>query len=578
MYEPARQGCFAGFSALTTTASSSHLYGYRVGEIPLPKPGPMKANITAHCRASPRDVVSKPMMTSLGCHIPFVPPVCDTTDPKTALVGASKRFLCDTSHGKPPHDLRRANTHRLRCFVRKWLKKNLTPLGSSLEFEEWLSSTNYSQKRRDELLRTWSDRGQWSEKLLLKDQSVTKVKSFVKLEHYVDYKHARSINSRSDLFKCLTGPVFKSIEKEVFALPYFIKKVPVSERPDLIRSYVVEGEYGFSSDYTAFEAHFTRDLMRAVEFELYSYMTKRLPCHSWFMDACHNVLASVNHCSYRDFSIDVEATRMSGEMCTSLGNGFTNLMIVLFLSEQLKNPVRCFVEGDDLLAFWKHTNMPDSSHFAGLGFDVKIETHDNPTEASFCGMVFDLHNPSVVTDPRYVLASFAWTKGKYANSSVNVKKQLLRAKSLSVKAQYPGCPILEKLADYGLRVTSGITVSDKIIAGWDTYKKDTLLHALNREQQLRHSRPISPESRSLVEKLYGIPVSLQLRIEEDLDELQVLAPLDFAYLDIVMPDNWGHCYFNYTGDKNWTRPPVLFDTHVDMVKPLFRKLPWFLQQ
>jgi len=372
--------------------------------------------------------------------------------------------------------------------------------------------------------------------------------------------------------------VFKSIEKEVFALSYFIKKVPVSERPALIRSYVVEGEYGFSSDYTAFEAHFTRDLMRAVEFELYSYMTKRLPCHSWFMDACHNVLAGKNHCSYRDFSIDVEATRMSGEMCTSLGNGFTNLMIVLFLSEQLDNPVRCFVEGDDLLAFWKHTNMPESRHFAGLGFDVKIETHDNPTEASFCGMVFDQHNPSVVTDPRYVLASFAWTKGKYAESNSTVKKQLLRAKSLSIKAQYPGCPVLEKLADYGLRVTSGVTISKRVLDGWDTYKKEQLLYALDREKSLRVSRPISGESRALVEKLYNFPVALQLKVERDLDELSALKPLDIAYLDMIIPDSWTHCYMNYVGDKTWTRPPVMFDTHVDMVKPLFSELPWFLQQ
>lgn len=557
---------------------SLDLYGYRCGEISLPKPGPIKDNARAKCSSTPRELKSRPMMTSLGCHIPFVPPVCDTTCPKTALVGAAKRFLCDTSHMKPPHNLRRAETMRLRNFVRWWLKRNLTPLSTedTLDFQTWLENTNYSFERKQSLKQTWESRDR-EEKLLLQHRATTKVKSFVKLEHYEEYKHARSINARSDMFKCLSGPIFKAIETKVFSINSFIKKVPCADRPDLIRNSVVEGEFGFASDYSAFEAHFTKDLMRAVEFELYSYMTRHLPEHEMFMMLCNNVLAGRNHCSYRDFSLDVDATRMSGEMCTSLGNGFTNLMVIEFLSKKLNNPVRCWVEGDDSLCFWKHANMPTTKDFSLLGFDVKIQTYDQPTQASFCGMVFDLHKPSVVTDPRYVLATFAWANGKYSDSKPSRKLELLRAKSLSVKAQYPGCPILEKLADYGLRVTSGISISQRYLDSLDSFKKDEMTSYVKRKD-FREIREIHTETRTLVENLYGIPIALQLSLENYLDSLNDIKPLEMNNLDMIMPTTWSHCFHEFTGQKNlWDRPPKLYDDFGSDYIGLFNKKPWFLE-
>ncbi len=67
--------------------------------------------------------------------------------------------------------------------------------------------------------------------------------------------------------------MFHRIEKALFQLDPFIKKIPVPERGKYIYSMLYEpGAKYYASDYTAFETHFTADLMDAVEFELYRYM------------------------------------------------------------------------------------------------------------------------------------------------------------------------------------------------------------------------------------------------------------------------------------------------------------------
>lgn len=67
--------------------------------------------------------------------------------------------------------------------------------------------------------------------------------------------------------------MFHRIEKALFQLEPFIKKIPVPERGKYIYDMLwEEGAVYYASDYTAFETHFTADLMDAVEFELYRYM------------------------------------------------------------------------------------------------------------------------------------------------------------------------------------------------------------------------------------------------------------------------------------------------------------------
>jgi hypothetical protein len=282
----------------------------------------------------------------------------------------------------------------------------------------------------------------------------------MKDETYPEYKHARAINSRSDEFKCASGPFFKCIEKTLFTLDWFIKKVPIADRPSYIKNRLERmGVSYFAADYTSFESLFTKKLMQTCEFVLYEHCVSEHPLGRAWLSLISEALLGRNVCSFKLFNVSVNATRMSGEMNTSLGNGFSNLMFLLFLcQENGMTDVLAVIEGDDSAASGCG-KWPSVEDFAKLGLVIKVDMSDSIEEMSFCGLVFDSDECLNVTDPREVLASFGWTSAGYKAMKQNKLKLLLRCKALSLAHQYPGCPIISSLAQYGLRVTRGYDIS-----------------------------------------------------------------------------------------------------------------------
>lgn len=479
---------------------------------------------------------------SLGCHVDgAAQPHPDPQDPETMHAGIAKRFLCETPRIDPKV------LASLREFVRKWLRSNLVPISpeEDLSVPTWLKQTNYPQFRREELLRVWEDT----------DEDVTrdpfrkhfKCKSFMKDETYPTWKHARGINSRSDAFKCAVGPIFKAIEHEVFKHPAFIKKVPIEQRPAYLKDLLYRGGATyFATDYTSFEGLFVAELMEAVEFELYDYMTSCHPCHDKFMFLCHNVLAGRNVCEYKYNTACVDATRMSGEMCTSLGNSFANLMIMLFICEEKGNSeTKGAVEGDDGL-FTTIGTPPTTGDFERLGLIIKLEVHQELSTASFCGIIFDENDLCNLTDPRKVLATFGWGSRKYAMAKASTLDSLLRCKALSFAHQYPGCPIVQSLARYGLRVTSSVISPNdarRINNMSDSWLRERYSRALENPVCFK---PIGFGSRMLVERLFRIPIDHQLKIEAYLDSLSVRTPLRCPYIDWCMAREWRDYWAEYS--------------------------------
>lgn len=501
-------------------------YGYRIGEVPLPKITPIKDKIKFSRIAEVDLEIRSPIAVSLGCHVlGFSAPGPDPCDPYTMAAGVCKRVAC-----KPPS----ANSQRMfrfREFVRTFVRKNFTPLApdSDLSIETWLESTDYPRWRKDELLKAWS------EVTDIWDTKYHTVKSFMKDETYFpDYKHARGIYARRDETKCFLGPVFKLIEKIVYNHPSFIKHVPVKDRPNYIMSMLHKhGSTYFATDYTAFESLFTRELMECCEFELYDYMTRDLPCHEEFMSFCNFVLAGINHIQFKFFWFSMLASRMSGEMCTSLGNGFTNLMVMLFLCIEVGSiDFVGVVEGDDGL-FRISGPAPTKSDFESLGLTIKLETHVDISTASFCGIIFDTIDRCNIADPRKVLLNFGWGSSKYASVSKNERLlELLKCKSLSLAHQYPGCPIIQSLAMYGLRVTAKVPVLNALRTACakgvlNSYQRSALLSAL---RDVVPYIEVGIGSRLLVEKLYGISVEGQFTYERYLNSLTKLQPLEPLHL------------------------------------------------
>ncbi len=486
---------------------------------------------------------------SLGPHlVGAAAPHVNPGHTATSALGGIYRFGREI----PPNDYPK-HSRNFRRFVRRWLKKNLVPFNSTddLSFETWIESTSYSLSRKNELKKKFYDLGfSWT----MKPSEIKKyfvVKSFVKDETYVDYKHSRSINSRDDVLKCIFGPIMQAIANYLMKTRReFIKYVPVHERPqyiiDLLHKLAVKFK---SSDYTSFEAHFNPDIMQDCEMQLFEHMLQHVDNGQRMIDFIRYAkYLNPNMCFFKDFLIKVTGKRMSGEMDTSLSNGFSNLMFLLYSAEVNAidpDTVLAVIEGDDALCVI-YGHIPDK-FYKDFGLSVKIEQHDNLEYASFCGLVFDLKDRAIVTDIFDAMATFGWTTQNYLNASDLTLKSILRCKALSMAYQYKHCPILSKFSYKMLQLTAGVDIT-KIMNNprfIDSYYLDILQQAIAYAKKNDLVPDVQYGTRNLVETLYNISIADQLKIEAQIDTIKDLRAFDCPLLLKHAPKSYGEYYDRY---------------------------------
>lgn len=496
----------------------------------LPDPTDVKESlkITVNNNEVKRAVVA----VSNGCHfVGGARPRIDPNDPLTKVAGAMKRV------GRQPPRRHKLALTKVDRFCRKWLKKNLVPLppDTDLSFETFIQNTPYPLSRKVELQGVNFEN---TDDPCSKDSAI--VKGFIKDESYAEYKHARWINSRSDIFKCHYGPWIKAIESEVYKHPAFIKHIPVSERADYILELLGEDGPYYETDYTAYETHFIGQVMRVLEFNLFHYMTQYVPGHSDFMRMNFKVVGGNNQIFSSNMKFSVQA-RMSGEMSTSLGNGFSNLMIMLLVAK-LKgcSDVKGVVEGDDGLFTLKGA-APEQADFAELGFMIKLDKYTHINDCSFCGIVFDDLDKLVVTDPVKVIMNFGWASAQYTHCSDKKLQALLRAKSMSFLAAYPGCPVVQSLALYGIRVTNHISAKylRKTVAKMkvSVYEREKMFQDMHPKP-----KPVGMRTRNLIADRYHITVEQQYAIETHFDRLNYICPIS---VEIPISDHCADYWDNY---------------------------------
>jgi hypothetical protein len=518
------------------------LYGYRVGEVNLPLlPEKKKGSIVDEARPELPTDIRQPVAVSAGIHCDYVCPHPDMHHTPTARSGAMKRVVI-----KPP-DASPDLLSEFKIFVKEFVEREFVPLSPDIDLsvETWLNGTNYPLWRREQLLK---------EALNLREIGDDRLdyicKSFIKDEFYNEFKHARTINSRSDRFKVAVGPIFKAIEKVVFSRPEFIKKVPVADRPEyILKKLYMEGGFYIATDYSSFEALFTPALMESCEFVLYEHMTKHLARGDWFMGVCREVLGGVNECHFKKFLVRVPGTRMSGEMCTSLGNGFSNLMIMMFVCHKLGKKCNGVVEGDDgLFVFdsWHETDL-----FLKLGLTIKLDVHHSLNTASFCGIIFDQNDKNNICDVRDVVSTMSWLNSRYSRSKKTKKLSLLRCKALSFAHQYPGCPVIQSMAHSILRLTSGMDVRHLLLSSAaNEYEREAFSSFLG--NPVPH-RPVGIGTRLLVEKLYKISVNQQLILENWFESQTEIRPIPEA-LVYNFPACWLQFGVGYKRDVLFKNP------------------------
>jgi len=257
-----------------------------------------------------------------------------------------------------------------------------------------------------------------------------------------------------------SGPAFKDIEAAVFADHHFVKHVPVVDRPALLAEMERVGREYYITDYTAFESHMTAPIMEAVECEVYQFFLQRFPMMA---DTICASLMGVNKCTYCcGLSISTKARRMSGDMCTSLGNGLTNLFIGMYIIEEVRkidsSLYQLKVEGDDGVIACPIGSNLSILDWKNAGFTIKLERVVKPgfgkKGVAFCGMnVVDGQN---VRELVPFLCKFGWTLHESGASPAR-RRQLLKAKAMSALAESPQCPIVAVIAHTALSTTGSIT-------------------------------------------------------------------------------------------------------------------------
>lgn len=343
---------------------------------------------------------------------------------------------------KPPTP-NHAILSRLRAFVHKWCRDNLKPLDRIKTFDEWIEETHYSQKRKQQLrlLR---------ERVTEEDVFRAKVKCFVKDEFYSKPKAPRMISSREDKAKVILGPIFSSMEDIIYALPPFVKGLTSQQRVEKIHNMFGDRPV-YVTDYSSFETHFHRKMMDVVEMQVYKRLLERYPNELRLV----RVIRGNNHLVSKYFTGTLEAVRMSGEMNTSMGNGISNYLFMLFAARELGVEVRnMIVEGDDGLVELDADLSEEL--FEKMGLEIKLAPA-RACEASFCGCVYDpvtLHN---FGHPLDLLAKIGWGDKQSSSYSARRRTELLVAKVYSAIAEFPGVPIVWKFCSLVLKNFRNIT-------------------------------------------------------------------------------------------------------------------------
>jgi hypothetical protein len=346
------------------------------------------------------------------------------------------------------------------------------------------------------------------------------VQTHTKLEFYPEPKFYRGIYARSDRFKASYGPLIASIERVVYKLKYFIKKVPVTQRPKYLKK-LFDGIPVKANDHSAFESSNCPGMMNAILRPIYSHISGLPDMVNDYMDA----LTGRQRIKCKDFTLSILGRRMSGEMDTSLGNALVNLICIMFVLYNKGIPLDAMtmiIEGDDSLFCTNGTNVT-AMDFMNLGFSPKLESFEDSSDASFCGLVYDAEDLVNLSDPIKVLLKLGWGDAKYLEASPRVKAELYRSKLMCGLVQYYRCPVIYPyLLSEFTRIGFGKTRS---LGYWydDLLKEFTTL-------DITKPYTIGDRSRVKMEKIFGISVAAQERFERDIGNFKELDIM--SYFDV----------------------------------------------
>jgi len=402
-------------------------------------------------------------------------------------------------------------------------------------FDQWLSHCDHYTESRKKQLREARSKACVSGEYVLHEKDFT-CSSFVKREFVETCKLPRLINSRSDKFKVCVAPFISMVEDVVYKLPWFVKHIPISQLPAKL-SRLSDYNWIIETDYSSFEACFVPAYMQTVEIPLWKYMLAnnpkilRIVLRSYQQYRAGKNQPRVNLMKNPEYVATSIGSRMSGEMWTSLANGFSNLMNVLFLSQLHGVPVDGFVEGDDGL-FGMKTPFLNAAMFSELGFNIKMNYGNDLRHTSFCGNVFSPESMTIVVNPENIARLFWSCNATYIDAKTKVLQQLLRAKAMSLYCTGKYTPIAGPLAFKVLSLLGpGNYILDPTRRWWMSK-----INALFSENSNFDRVAIPYPNRYIYEEKYGIPVQDQLDLEAFIERAESLNDLQIPYSFMASPN------------------------------------------
>jgi len=468
--------------------------------------------------------------TSIGCHfVGAALPHPDTRSRTGLIAGFFGRM------GKPMPQVTVPDYYeRLNATTKKFIEeRGIHPFSEAddFDFDAWLAEKKYPKWRKDQLSIINNEIVDMFERNDAGELKNFKIKLFCKDEDYIDFKLNRGIYAREDVAKVFFGPYIAAIEAILYEQPEFIKHVPVARRGEYIMDMLYRdgGKY-IQTDYSSYECHFDPQRMKNCEFVLYEHMLGNSPRGKFAVDIMSEVFMGNNRVFSKHFEAVVLACRMSGEMNTSLGNGFSNLMMMREVCESNNFDCIGVVEGDDGLFVFGDMH-PTTQDFVDRGCRIKLEVFRELSLASFCGLIFDESDRQVITDPLDILCSTGYTTKTYAFSKPSKKLALLRCKGLSLLHQYPSCPIVSEYARYILRCTKHIDTRSLVekSRSFSLWEREQYMDAI-KDKSYQSALEIGVNTRALVEEAYGIPFESQLRLENYFKSTNVIKPIEDPFI------------------------------------------------
>lgn len=383
------------------------------------------------------------------------------------------------------------------------------PSGTDFTYKHWIENSDYNPAKILKYDKAYERVNQ----NLRESSHCIQVKSFLKDEFYEEFKHARTINARDDWFKVKCGPIFHAIEKALFGRYEFVKYIPTKERGQHMRTILEQFKYYAETDFKSFESCFVLEIMEACEFQLYDYMLGENPLELAQMEFFKTVLSGHNVLKFKGFSMWINAVRMSGEMTTSLGNGFTNLMLQKFYAYKHGLVSSGVIEGDDG-AFGYMSPPPDPARFFNnLGFTLTFGIKTKLHNVQFCGITCSDENTHMI-DFRKPLLTHCWIKPVYKSSKYMKLMSILKGKCLSLYDRVPGCPVVSKFnywvfkkcGNVQCQIEASATDYEKRIFSKINKRTDCVPLNISQEVRLQYwdNYKISPDEQIELESLFEL--------------------------------------------------------------------------